>query len=248
MAKSLRVPIESLAGGRLRLPDEAARYVTRVHRLRLGDALCLFDPAQGLEADAEIVLIGQHCEVEASAVRPGQRPGIAGLRLVQALGKGDKAERVIRDAVALGVDEIQFVQCDHSVARVTERAPDKAERWRSVALEAARQCLRSDLPHIFPPCLVEDLLAEPLGNQVLVLEPSATTRFSQALAAVTEGASLSLWIGPEGGFSARELSLLKAHGGQLVQLGPLVLRTEVAATVALSLAADYFRGLQSAST
>lgn len=245
MAKSLRAPASELRSGRLLLPADIAHYVVRVHRRTVGDVLCLFDPAQGIEADAELVSIGSHCEVQVGQLRPGSRPGLAGLSLVQALGKGDKPERVIRDATAMGVGRLLFVQSDHSVVRLTKRTPAKVERWRAVALDAARQSLRTDLPTLEPPRTLDEVVeltaevsSEKARAASICLDPRAGERLGAALRRLGPE-QLTLWIGPEGGFSAREVSALEARGTWRAHLGSLVLRTELAAAAALAVAVEH---------
>ncbi|MEN9579110.1 MAG: hypothetical protein RJA70_2119 [Pseudomonadota bacterium] len=232
VSQTLRVPISGLTEGPYALEAGTARYVTRVHRLRAGDTFLVFDPEQGLEGRARLLTDGAPVTCEVGELRVGERPGLSQLRLVQALGKADKPERVIRDATALGVGRITFVQSERSVVKLTPRSASKLERWKSLALEAARQSLRTDLPLLDEPVPLESYLKSPPRGPEWVLQPEGTTRLS-ALAGNEQ--PITLFIGPEGGFSPEEQRRFVQRGAQLVSLGPWVLRTELAATAALTL-------------
>lgn len=233
---ALRVPTLTLASGPLTLPREASHYVARVHRRQPGDALVLFDPERGLEADATIRDVDNKdvlCDVEPPRV--GERVGVLGLHLVQGLGKGDKPEQVLRDAVVLGAQSVSFVVCERSVAQSTERDTAKRERLTRIAVDAARQCGRSNLPEIRFGLGFDAALEQDAGASPLVLHPDETALpLEAALSAPPRVVAVKTWIGPEGGFSDNELQRLAQHNGRLASLGRLVLRTELAAVVALT--------------
>jgi 16S rRNA (uracil1498-N3)-methyltransferase len=198
--------------------------------------LVLFDPERGLEADATIREVdNKDVLCDAGPPRVGERVGVLGLHLVQGLGKGDKPEQVLRDAVVLGAQSVSFVICERSVAQSTERDTAKKERLMRIAVDAARQCGRSNLPEIrfglgFDAALEQDEAAPPL-----VLHPDETALPVEAvLSAAPRVLAVKTWIGPEGGFSENELQRLIEHHGRFASLGQLVLRTELAAVVALA--------------
>ena len=83
--------------------------------------------------------------------RAAARIASSGIVLVQALGKGNKTEQVVRSATALGVAELHLVESARSVARAGDRADSKRARLESIALDAARQSLRGDVPLIVGP-------------------------------------------------------------------------------------------------
>lgn len=239
----LRVPTNTLLGvGHVELGAEASHYVARVHRCTVGQTLLLFDPARGTEATAEIVTVdSKHVTCRINDVRLGARRGVAGLDLVQGLGKGDKPDQVVRDGVVLGVQSIRFVVCERSVAQATERDANKLERLTRIAVEAARQCGRSNLPRIelgvrFDAALPSVRRAD--GELALVLHPDEDSDpVETVVSRAVEGdpaVRIAIWVGPEGGFSERELEALSHHGAARASLGDLVLRTELAAIVAMA--------------
>ena len=151
MAKLTRVPLPGLLPGERKLDPKTAHYLCDVLRLRAGEKFLAFDPETKLEADARLAVNeeGAYCGI--GALRESARAADTGIVLVQALGKGDKTEQVVRSATALGVAELHLVESARSVARVNERSDAKRVRWEAIALDAARQCGRADVPKIAGP-------------------------------------------------------------------------------------------------
>jgi 16S rRNA (uracil1498-N3)-methyltransferase len=120
------------------------------------------------------------------------------------------------------------------VARVEgERATRRRERWRAVALDAARQSGRGDVPEIEGPRPLADVVGA-FGSSPatkLCLDPSATEPFARALPSPQK--PVVLLVGPEGGLSDDELAVADRAGFSRVRLGPFVLRTELAGPAAL---------------
>ncbi|HLV64622.1 MAG TPA: RsmE family RNA methyltransferase, partial [Polyangiaceae bacterium] len=141
-------------------------------------------------------------------------------------------EEVVRAATALGTRAITLVAAERSVARPDE---SRRARLRGIAIEAARQSGRGDLPALSGPERLERALA-PYAEQStlkLCLDPRATVPLAARITEHPLDASAALLVGPEGGFSEAELDLAASSGFERVALGPLTLRTELAAVIAL---------------
>lgn len=221
----LRVPVTPLDAGRVTLDAETARYVTRVHRLEEGDAFVAFDPARAIEARATIVTSGGRTVVELADVAPSTCLPPRAITLFQGIPKGGKIDDIVRDATELGVSRVVLVSC----ARSQGSAAPRVDRLARVALEAARQCGRGDVPEIVHAAGFETLRAA-RGTR-LALVPEATRAFAGAVADDTS--SVGIVVGPEGGLAPEEVASLEAWGFSLVRLGPFVMRTETAAAAAL---------------
>lgn len=244
MSSKLRVPFGPLAPGEVVLDEASSRYVARVHRLGVGACVLLFDPGTRTEADAKITDLGASPSSRAGArgvrcsigeVRAATAVPTSEVILVQGIGKGDKPEEVVRDATALGVSRIVFAECARSVVVVVgDRGAAKRRRWEAVAVQAARQSGRGDVPIIEGPMSLREALdgVRAAGHR-LCLAPEGTTTLGQALARRAPGASLAVLIGPEGGFEDAELGSARGAGFALVSFGALVLRTETVAVAAL---------------
>jgi 16S rRNA (uracil1498-N3)-methyltransferase len=193
----------------------------------------LFDPLLGLEAEAEITAAAAGsvtCQID--AVRPsGYRP--LPICLLQALAKGDKPDLTIREATALGVERIVFVETEHGVVRLEqERGAARRIRWQRIAVEAARQCGRGNIPALHGPIALLDVLAQATEPQRLLLSASGEPLLQQ-LADWQPGQTVALLVGPEGGLSTGEIGRAEGAGFRPASLGRTTLRTELAGVAAL---------------
>ena len=231
----LFVPPEQLqAPDRVRLTREQARHLGTVLRLATGEELEVFD-GKGARYRAWLAdASGAVLRLE-GPLPEGPRRAVD-VVLVQALAKGEKMELVVQKATELGAARIVPLSSERAIVRLdTERGGSKAERWRRVAQEAARQCGRADVPLIDEPMDWDGVLAilrdEP-GRRGLLLDPQEP---SLRLGAAARGAGrVLIAVGPEGGFSPQERARAEGGGMIAVSLGPLVLRTETAGLAALS--------------
>jgi len=240
MVGLLRVPVVPLVGGEILLDEATGRFVTRVHRLGPGDHFEAFDPQLRLEADATVISRGRSVACRVGPTRPARVVAARSVTLLQSIGKGDKLDQVVRDATALGATRIVAVQSERTVVRLGERARSRGERWNAIALQAARQCGRGDLPRVDGPFPLEaalDLFREP-GRVRICFDVGAERRFRDALQKWRPDQELVLLIGPEGGLSPAETAAATAVGFTLARFGRFVLRTELAAAAALSAVAS----------
>jgi 16S rRNA (uracil1498-N3)-methyltransferase len=235
VSRLVRVALNPLVEGEFELDPGSRHYLCQVHRLKVGDRFLGFDPEGRIEADAELVRVrGRGATCRLGATRPASLISPLRVTLLQALGKGDKVDQVVRDATALGVGRLVVVHTARSVVRLSQNAPRRHQRWRAIALDAARQSGRGDLPAITGPIPWGEALAlaQEEGRH-LCLHAASTQGLVAALAGWHGGLPVSVLIGPEGGFSADELEGVRRAGYEPASLGPLTLRTETAATAVL---------------
>lgn len=222
-------------GDRLPLAPRDHHHLTRVLRLTDGAAV---EVADGHGRSAPAVLVSDGLRLEGAPVHAPRREPVLGL--AQALPKGRKLDEVIRVATELGVDRLVPLAAERSLVRLDgQRAARAAERWRAVARAAAEQCRRADLPTLHPLVPSTDLpvVAEvPAGGVLVVAHPDGPA-LPDVVAGWRAPPSVTVAIGPEGGFSAAEIRALVDGGATLVGLGPRVLRTEHAGAAALAVLA-----------
>jgi 16S rRNA (uracil1498-N3)-methyltransferase len=140
---------------------------------------------------------------------------------------------VVQKATELGVAAIQPVLTQRSIVRLSsERQERREQHWQAVAVSACEQCGRNQVPPIQPTLSLADFLAQeaPPGLR-LMLVPGADRRLADC---PPVEARVSVAIGPEGGLTDLECSLLASRGYQAVRLGPRTLRTETAPLAALA--------------
>lgn len=221
------------SGRSLTLPPEAAHHALRVLRLRSGDELVLFDGLGG-EYPGRVVEAKGIVRVALEEKRDIEREAPLALTLVQALPAGDKMDWVVQKAVELGAAAIQPVQAKRSVVRLAgERAAKRAAHWRQVAVSACEQSGRNRLPNIGAVVDLPHYLAgSPDDNETrLLLSPRPGMRLS---ALPRPPGTVTLLIGPEGGFDEDEERAALSVGFQAISLGPRVLRTETAGLAAMA--------------
>ncbi len=220
------------------VPPEETHHLARVLRVVPGEKVRVFDGA-GREADAEVESsgrLGLSVRLRQSIVHP--RPP-AHVVLYQAILKSDRMDEVVQKAVELGVAEWVPVAAEHSVVKL---APDKAEarleRWRKIALGAARQSGNPFLMDVRDP-VTAGISGTAVARLDLALIGSLAPGARPLWEALIDirhqrGVRIGLWMGPEGDWSAAEYAAFRQAGVKPVTLGPLVLRAETATFYGLS--------------
>jgi len=140
----------------------------------------------------------------------------------------DKFDVVLQKATELGVRSIIPLVTDRVEIRA-ERYRGKAERWRKIVFEAVKQSGRSVIPVVEEPQAFDEIVKREGTKIVFDADAEATTQ--------QVGTAAILFIGPEGGWSERELQLAREHGCAFERLGIRRLRAETAAIVATALVA-----------
>lgn len=230
MAPHARLHVgHDLAEGRAVPLDSAQAHKLRdVLRLSPGAELILFNGRDG-EWSARIERLARSGGEARAEAR--QRPQQAGpdLLLCFAPVKRDATDLIVEKAVELGVAALQPV-----FTRRSETGRVNLDRLRIIAVEAAQQCERLDVPPIAAPVPLDRLMAGwPPGRRLLLCAESGA---AQPLAeAVAAGGPAAILTGPEGGFGPEEIELvLRCPDAVAVGLGPRILRAETAALAALA--------------
>jgi 16S rRNA (uracil1498-N3)-methyltransferase len=158
--------------------------------------------------------------------------------LFQALPKGDRMETVIQKAVELGVYEIIPVEMQYCVVRIEEkRAENKVKRWQAIAESAAKQSKRSKVPTVHSVMKMEDAISYAKECDVRIVpyeNELGMEGTKKALQLVKEDCSISVMIGPEGGFSDAEIEALRPDFS-IISLGKRILRTDTAAIATMAM-------------
>jgi len=219
-------------GESLILPSAAAHYLVHVLRLGPGDALTLFN-GQGGEYAAQLSSVSKKAVVvRVGEYRPLDCESPLALTLVQGVARNEHMDYAIQKAVELGVQQIAPVITARTQRIDAARLQSRAQHWASIIENACAQCGRNRLPVLLPVQTFPAWLAQAPQGQRLLLEPSATLSLHSL---TLDGPSLSVLIGPEGGFTDAELAAALAAGCLGVRLGPRVLRTETAALAMLAI-------------
>lgn len=206
----------------LTLPEDEGYHIQKVLRAKRGD---VFEVVDGTES---LFLAEVHDGREAVILEKlqGSGKGRVELTLYQAVPKGKHMDLVVEKATEVGVDNIVPLVTEHSVVR--PGGDGKVERWRRLALSAARQSLQLRVPQVTESISFEEASREAGGEKILLYnEPGLPP-----LEAVVAGGAASLFVGPEGGWSVSELDFARRNGFSVARLGPYRLRSETAGIVA----------------
>jgi len=227
----LRTPMR--AGARIELDKSHANYLLNVLRMVPGDAVLVFNGADG-EWRAEIADADRrHCVLALSEQTRAQTPR-PDLHYLFAPLKHARLDYMVQKAVEMGAGVLQPVVTQHTqVNRVN------LERMEANVVEAAEQCGILAVPDVREPIslhhLIEVFPGAEAGRRLIFCDESAeTTNPIPALAELKRG-PLAVLIGPEGGFSKDERLVLRAQSFvTTIPLGPRILRADTAAVAALA--------------
>ncbi|RDV81285.1 16S rRNA (uracil(1498)-N(3))-methyltransferase [Ammonifex thiophilus] len=228
---------EELGETKVVLPPEESHYLLSVLRLRAGDRVAVHDGEGRARAGIILRENGGRVEVELGEYLslPPEPPVF--VTLFQGIPKGEKMDLVVQKATELGVSRIVPLLTERVVVQWDrERARKRRERWQRLAREAVRQCGRSTVPRIKEVTPLSQALEE-LEPETVGIMPWEGER-SLSLRSCLHSCRprrVALFIGPEGGFSEREVALAQKRGVFTVTLGPRILRTETAGLAALAL-------------
>ena len=227
----LFVPARLREGACVDLPGEVAEHLGRVLRLGPGADLILFNGEGGeWEATIEVLERGR-VGVRVGSHRPADRESQLDLTLAQGISRGERMDYTLQKAVELGVSRIVPIASERSVVRLSaERGERRTEHWARVVQAASEQCGRTRVPRLLPVATMDEWLSGVVpGLKLLFIRREDACQLS----GLAPDPSITLLIGPEGGFAAEEASAAERAGYQALRLGPRVLRTETAAVAAL---------------
>ena len=221
------------------LSSDDAHYLRNVLRLKPGAVLTLIEKSSGREFQSLVAEIDPDLRLKILEERAGEACTSVIACVAVALLKGSRLDAVCEYGTELGVESFVFWQAERSISRL-ERSDvaKRLERWRKITEAAARQSGRRQLPRVSFAANAKDLLS--------ILTPSYASdrRFICSLAAgsremrelpMSAGGNC-LVCGTDGHFTPGEEEALRGAGFLPVSLGPLTLRSEVAAFSAVAMA------------
>lgn len=211
------------------------RHMTKVLRHAPGDHVVLID-GTGFEYTAVIESLSRDA-ARFSIIDKKRSETASPLELVVAQGflKDKKMDTIVRHLTELGLSRWIPIISERSVARPDKRRmAERMRRWETIAIESLKQCGLSQLPVISSTMTLRELLGSPEaydGKIVFWEEEEAPLEdlYPQ------KPRKLLVLIGPEGGFSAKEIELAQTFGFNSISLGPRILRAETAAIAACTL-------------
>jgi 16S rRNA (uracil1498-N3)-methyltransferase len=222
--------VSGIHSGHAELRGEEAKHLSRVLRVEPGHVYEISDNLQKYlarvsEAHKELV------RFEILEKLPAEREAPE-IHLYAAIIKFEHFEWGIEKATELGVDRIVPVQSARSENGLDKAVSKRLERWRRIALESSQQSRRVFLPELTPVMRFRDVASQAEGQRVFLDEKRDGGLLREL---PKETSTISLLIGPEGGWTEEERNLAGSAGWTSASLGPRVLRAETAWMASLAI-------------
>lgn len=246
--RRLFVEPESIGEGLIYIKDkERISYLSAVLRLKAGDDIFVSDgvgkayEARIMEIEKTVItlrIMTEQTFVESYNTR---------ITLYQGLPKSAKMDEIVRKATELGVYRVVPVETARSVPGAEDGASVKLERWRRIAMEAARQSCRIGVPEVKAAMKFQEaaaglkdegydlVLALFELEEALTLKHALQEKLRRAKYNVSWFPNIAIFIGPEGGFEQSEIDCLIREGAESVTIGETILRTETAGPAAIAM-------------
>ncbi|MDD7739459.1 MAG: 16S rRNA (uracil(1498)-N(3))-methyltransferase [Fusicatenibacter sp.] len=223
---------------KVHIQGEDVNHIKNVLRMHPGEKILV--SAGGTEE--------YHCTVEAYAdgeviaavdeVTAAQKELPSRICLFQGLPKSDKMELIVQKAVELGAAQIVPVEMERCVVKLdAKKAANRVERWQAIAQSAAKQSKRMIIPKVHPVVTYQEALAMAEEMEVGLIpyeHAQGMEHTREVLEAIRPGASIGIFIGPEGGISEEEIRQAMERCVEPVTLGGRILRTETAGMTVLA--------------
>ena len=217
-------PERLLSQSQLTLDREESHHALHVLRLTVGETIQVID-GHGALAEAVIEKVcGKHVIVSIVSVNHQPRP--RDIQLAFGIAKAPALEFIVKRCTEVGASSFQPLVTEHAMNR-THWNPT---RWGRVATEAMKQCERLHVPELLAPVSLSEFLSQ--RNPAWQLVCCSERQRDQPIA-LTPEANTAIMVGPEGGWSLRELEQIQHAGAAFLGLGPNRLRAETAALAAI---------------
>lgn len=223
--------VDAIRQSSVTLGGDEAKHLKQVLRAEPGQKYELCDRSRVVLAEVESFSKGSVTFRILDEI--AQAPPLINLTLCVALIKLDRFEWVVEKATELGAARVIPVVTERSDYGLDKAVLGKLERWRRIALEAAKQSHRVAPPLVEGPASLSAVFAS-AGGIRLMLDENETKPLLGELPEEGErhqGDRIALLVGPEGGWTATERSQAEQAGFIQVSLGPVLLRAETAAVV-----------------
>lgn len=225
----------------VRLPADESHHALRVMRITPPDVITVTDGKGTVARCAAGRLDGDLLVAEILEREERRRPKPQ-LAIYQGMPKGSKADAVVERLAELGAGEVWFFDSARAVSKPSaDKIKKSSQRWGQIASSAAKQSRNPFLMSAGGGLSWTELVRRITKEAAtVVLWEEASLPMRTALHGPAD--RLAIVVGPEGGLTREEAEALADAGGQLVSLGPTILRTENAPVVAAS-AVLYHYGL-----
>ena len=225
--------VDEVNGEKILLDGESARHIAKSLRMRVGDMLTVTD-GKGIDYGCQISAIDRESvELKICYEKPNTSEPSCRVTIYQGIPKGQKLEDIIQKCVELGVSEIVPTLTARCVSRPDEKsAAKKIQRYQKIALEASQQSGRGIVPKISEIKTLSQAIENDDSELKIVFYEGGGKPLRDIIS--PEVKSISIYIGPEGGFEHSEVEAVENAGGLRATLVKRILRTQTAPVAALT--------------
>lgn len=242
------VDIPLICGETIVLPPEVVRHI-HVLRMRQNEEITLFNgdgcsyigSIIALDKKAVSVIINNRVSLEHQVCHSGvgRNPdsSVDGnqtelkLHLALSIIANDKMDLAISMATQLGVTSITPIASAYAQKLAVDKIEKRIEHWRKIIISSCEQCGRNYLPQLNLPVALNDFMSQQNEHQKIILSTTDAAAWQPSL---DDATSILLLVGPEGGFSPKELELAVNNGYKAISLGQNILRSETAVSAGIA--------------
>lgn len=211
---------------------ENKKHMANVLRLKIGDNIEIssgdgFDYICQIEQITETEVVAKIIDCFGNESEPKIK-----ITLYQGLPKAEKMELIIQKCVELGIDKIVPVNTDRCIVKLAGKEDKKIARWNKISEAAAKQSRRGKIPIVEPVLNFEKAIEKAKCDDLIIIPYEKEQNNSlKTVVKNFKGKSISIFIGPEGGFSEKEIDFAIKNNVMPITLGKRILRTETAGFV-----------------
>ena len=220
---------KNIIDNQISISNTALRHITKVLRIGVGDKIWIADERKKRYLIELTDVNHKKAQGKILETKEAAEPPAIEIILLQSILKGEKMDMLIQKATELGVSKILPLISERTIIKV--KSPGKEKRWQSIAKEASQQSGRWEVPEFAPVTCFEDVF-EKIGVidfGLILWEGEQENRLKDVLERYPDSIKkICVFIGPEGGFTEKEIGLAKEKGFISVSMGDLILRAETA--------------------
>ncbi|ATX82673.1 16S rRNA (uracil1498-N3)-methyltransferase [Mariprofundus ferrinatatus] len=232
MTCRLYIDCDLAPGSSVELPADQSHYLHTVMRLGAGDCVILFNGRAGEYSGTIKTLSKQRATIHLQSFSDIDREMPCRVHIVQAACRSEKIDSILQKGTELGAASFHIVRSERSSLKLEGgRLNKRLERWQKIISEAAEQSERTAMPEIN---WLDKLTDSPATGLCYALHPETDTHWSAEKENIIAAKDITLAIGPEGGWSPRDIELLASLGFKSLTFGPRIMRTETAAPALLA--------------
>ena len=234
------VPEEQIVENKIKILGQDVNHIVNVLRLKILDEIIVCDKDNGKSYITKINCIDKdYVEVEIVRENIETTESNVSIDLFQGLPKFDKMEYIIQKATEIGVKNILPVSLERCIVKIDKKTEiKKLDRWQKIAEVAAKQSKRDYIPKIEKILNIENICQNIEKYDIILIayenEKANSLKTELKRLKGIDNLKIGVIVGPEGGFSEKEVQKLVSLGAKCVTLGERILRTETASLVLLS--------------